>query len=199
MCLKCGVLTLPPVLFRIGTSLRTSQILMPRSPMTGTMRWTESGSRPWLPTLIIRCSPRNYNAIIRLNYCFVYVLLLNEAFKLFNWCRHRCGDFHNRTKTHRVFETRYCSKLSLYIQVIIKHNLLTLYNYSMKTLFCVALVLQGEWKPNEIDNPAYKGKWVHPEIDNPEYTADPDIYKYDSIGVIGLDLWQVTYSCWLCF
>lgn len=57
-------------------------------------------------------------------------------------------------------------------------------------LFC----LQGEWKPSEIDNPAYKGKWVHPEIDNPEYTADPEIYKYDSIGVIGLDLWQVTYS-----
>lgn len=56
--------------------------------------------------------------------------------------------------------------------------------------FCVCL-LQGEWKPREIDNPAYKGKWVHPEIDNPEYTADSELYKYDSIGVIGLDLWQV--------
>uniref|UniRef100_A0A8C0Y0C7 Calreticulin n=1 Tax=Cyprinus carpio carpio TaxID=630221 RepID=A0A8C0Y0C7_CYPCA len=50
---------------------------------------------------------------------------------------------------------------------------------------------KGEWKPRQIDNPAYKGKWVHPEIDNPEYTADTEIYKYDSIGVIGLDLWQV--------
>lgn len=50
---------------------------------------------------------------------------------------------------------------------------------------------QGEWKPREINNPAYKGKWIHPEIDNPEYTADSEIYKYDSIGVIGLDLWQV--------
>lgn len=50
---------------------------------------------------------------------------------------------------------------------------------------------QGEWKPREIDNPAYKGKWIHPEIDNPEYTPDAEIYKYDSIGVIGLDLWQV--------
>uniref|UniRef100_A0A1A8QMJ5 Calreticulin n=1 Tax=Nothobranchius pienaari TaxID=704102 RepID=A0A1A8QMJ5_9TELE len=50
---------------------------------------------------------------------------------------------------------------------------------------------KGEWKPREIDNPAYKGKWVHPEIDNPEYTADSEIYKYSSIGVIGLDLWQV--------
>ncbi|XP_054458360.1 calreticulin [Anoplopoma fimbria] len=50
---------------------------------------------------------------------------------------------------------------------------------------------KGEWKPREIINPAYKGKWTHPEIDNPEYTADSEIYKYDSIGVIGLDLWQV--------
>ncbi|TMS20248.1 Calreticulin [Larimichthys crocea] len=47
---------------------------------------------------------------------------------------------------------------------------------------------KGEWKPREISNPAYKGKWIHPEIDNPEYTADSEIYKYDSIGVIGLDL-----------
>merc|ERR1712131_14113 len=50
---------------------------------------------------------------------------------------------------------------------------------------------KGEWKPKQIDNPNYKGKWVHPEIDNPEYTADAEIYRYDSIGVIGLDLWQV--------
>lgn len=50
---------------------------------------------------------------------------------------------------------------------------------------------QGEWRPSEISNPAYKGKWIHPEIDNPEYTADSEIYKYGSIGVIGLDLWQV--------
>lgn len=58
----------------------------------------------------------------------------------------------------------------------------------MISIFCCR---QGEWKPREIDNPAYKGKWIHPEIDNPEYTADAEIYKYDSIGVIGLDLWQV--------
>uniref|UniRef100_A0A4W5P2Q8 Calreticulin n=1 Tax=Hucho hucho TaxID=62062 RepID=A0A4W5P2Q8_9TELE len=50
---------------------------------------------------------------------------------------------------------------------------------------------KGEWKPKQIDNPAYKGKWLHPEIDNPEYTADPEIYQYASMGVIGLDLWQV--------
>ncbi|KAK1790841.1 hypothetical protein P4O66_014688 [Electrophorus voltai] len=50
---------------------------------------------------------------------------------------------------------------------------------------------KGEWKPKQIDNPNYKGVWVHPEIDNPEYSADTQIYKYDNIGVLGLDLWQV--------
>lgn len=52
-------------------------------------------------------------------------------------------------------------------------------------------MLQGEWKPKQIDNPNYKGVWVHPEIDNPEYTPDAEIYKFDNIGVLGLDLWQV--------
>lgn len=56
----------------------------------------------------------------------------------------------------------------------------------------IALVpVQGEWKPKQIDNPNYKGAWVHPEIDNPEYSADSTIYKFDSIGILGLDLWQV--------
>ncbi|KAG5848030.1 hypothetical protein ANANG_G00132520 [Anguilla anguilla] len=50
---------------------------------------------------------------------------------------------------------------------------------------------KGEWKPKQIDNPNYKGAWVHPEIDNPEYQADANIYKFDNIGVLGLDLWQV--------
>ncbi|XP_048845014.1 calreticulin 3b [Brienomyrus brachyistius] len=50
---------------------------------------------------------------------------------------------------------------------------------------------KGEWKPKQIENPNYKGVWVHPEIENPEYTPDSAIYKYDSIGVLGLDLWQV--------
>ena len=51
--------------------------------------------------------------------------------------------------------------------------------------------MQGEWKPKQIDNPAYKGKWVHPEIDNPEYVEDKELYKYSDFGAIGLDLWQV--------
>ncbi|KAJ7993159.1 hypothetical protein DPEC_G00269530 [Dallia pectoralis] len=50
---------------------------------------------------------------------------------------------------------------------------------------------KGEWEPKKIDNPDYKGVWVHPEIDNPEYTPDNAIYKFDSVGVLGLDLWQV--------
>uniref|UniRef100_A0A1A8KH74 Calreticulin n=1 Tax=Nothobranchius kuhntae TaxID=321403 RepID=A0A1A8KH74_NOTKU len=50
---------------------------------------------------------------------------------------------------------------------------------------------KGEWKPKQIDNPNYKGAWVHPEIDNPEYSPDSNIYKFDNIGVLGLDLWQV--------
>lgn len=50
---------------------------------------------------------------------------------------------------------------------------------------------KGEWKPKQIPNPAYKGKWIHPEIDNPEYVPDDQLYKYDDIGAIGFDLWQV--------
>ena len=50
---------------------------------------------------------------------------------------------------------------------------------------------KGEWKPKQIDNPNYKGEWVHPEIDNPEYQPDDQLYRYDDIGALGFDLWQV--------
>jgi len=50
---------------------------------------------------------------------------------------------------------------------------------------------KGEWKPKQIDNPAYKGEWVHPEIDNPEYAPDADLYKFDDIGHVGFEIWQV--------
>ena len=46
-----------------------------------------------------------------------------------------------------------------------------------------------------IDNPAYKGEWVHPEIDNPDYAPDSELYKFDDIGAIGFDLWQVCALC----
>lgn len=52
-------------------------------------------------------------------------------------------------------------------------------------------LLQGEWKPKQIDNPNYKGPWIHPEMDNPAYTPDEELYKRDEICAIGFDLWQV--------
>merc|ERR1712071_255707 len=45
--------------------------------------------------------------------------------------------------------------------------------------------------PKQIDNPAYKGEWIHPEIDNPEYSADDALYKYEDIGAVGFEIWQV--------
>ena len=62
------------------------------------------------------------------------------------------------------------------------------------TLICCLffLLTQGEWKPKQIPNPDYKGKRVHPEIDNPDYQPDDKLYRYNDIGAIGFDLWQVT-------
>jgi len=50
---------------------------------------------------------------------------------------------------------------------------------------------KGEWKPRQIDNPAYKGPWVHPQIDNPEYKLDNNIYAFDKLSAVGLEIWQV--------
>jgi len=50
---------------------------------------------------------------------------------------------------------------------------------------------KGEWKPKRIANPEYKGKWNHPEIPNPEYSDDKTLYKFDDIGAVGIELWQV--------
>lgn len=50
---------------------------------------------------------------------------------------------------------------------------------------------KGDWKAREIPNPAYKGTWVHPEVPNPEYSSEPTLYKFDDLGIIGFDLWQV--------
>lgn len=63
--------------------------------------------------------------------------------------------------------------------------------FSQQSFNTAFVCTQGEWKPKQIDNPNYKGAWVHPEIDNPEYSADSTIYKFDSVSVLGLDLWQV--------
>jgi calreticulin len=50
---------------------------------------------------------------------------------------------------------------------------------------------KGDWKPKRIANPSYKGPWVHPEIDNPDYKHDDTLYKYNNIGGVGVDIWQV--------
>jgi len=50
---------------------------------------------------------------------------------------------------------------------------------------------KGEWRPKQIENPKYQGDWVHPQIDNPEYVANPELYAYNNIGAIGLEIWQV--------
>jgi calreticulin len=50
---------------------------------------------------------------------------------------------------------------------------------------------KGEWKPKMIPNPAYKGPWSAPLIDNPEYKPDSELYRYDNLNFVGVDLWQV--------
>jgi len=50
---------------------------------------------------------------------------------------------------------------------------------------------KGEWKPRMIDNPAYKGPWVHPQVPNPEYQVDNNIYAYDRLSAVGIEIWQV--------
>ena len=50
---------------------------------------------------------------------------------------------------------------------------------------------KGDWKPKDIPNPDYKGPWVHPKIANPNYVHDPFLYRYQDIGALGFDLWQV--------
>jgi calreticulin len=50
---------------------------------------------------------------------------------------------------------------------------------------------KGPWKPRRIPNPAYKGEWVHPKIPNPDYKPDPELYAYDSFGVVAFEVWQV--------
>lgn len=50
---------------------------------------------------------------------------------------------------------------------------------------------KGEWKPKRIANPEYKGAWEHPLIDNPEFVDDPHIYRFNNIGAVGFELWQV--------
>merc|ERR1712141_376364 len=50
---------------------------------------------------------------------------------------------------------------------------------------------KGDWVAKRISNPAYKGFWEAKKIANPEYEDDDAVYKFDDLGFIGFDLWQV--------
>jgi len=50
---------------------------------------------------------------------------------------------------------------------------------------------KGEWKAKMIDNPAYKGEWIHPMVANPDFVDDDTLYKYDNLGGVGIEIWQV--------
>lgn len=50
---------------------------------------------------------------------------------------------------------------------------------------------KGDWTAKRISNPAYKGFWEAKKIANPEYEDDDAVYKFDDLGFIGFDLWQV--------
>lgn len=63
----------------------------------------------------------------------------------------------------------------------------------------------GEWKPQIIQNPAYKGKWTPPLIANPKYKGiwaprkiqnpaffeDNNPFAMKSIGAVGFELWSM--------
>merc|ERR1711915_271598 len=50
---------------------------------------------------------------------------------------------------------------------------------------------KGDWTAKRISNPAYKGFWEAKKIANPEYEDDDAVYKFDDIGFVGFNLWQV--------
>lgn len=61
----------------------------------------------------------------------------------------------------------------------------------------------GEWEPTMIDNPDYKGEWTAEKVDNPDYKGvwaakkipNPDyiedVYAFDDIGHVGIEVWTV--------
>jgi len=50
---------------------------------------------------------------------------------------------------------------------------------------------KGDWKPKQIPNPGYKGRWIHPEVANPDFFEDKEVYAFDNIGSVGIEIWQV--------
>jgi calreticulin len=50
---------------------------------------------------------------------------------------------------------------------------------------------KGSWKAKKIPNPKYKGVWAPKKISNPEYKENKELYAFDDIAAVGMDLWQV--------
>lgn len=50
---------------------------------------------------------------------------------------------------------------------------------------------KGKWKPKKIPNPNFRGKWIAPEISNPDYKPDDELYLFNDISGVGIDIWQV--------
>lgn len=51
---------------------------------------------------------------------------------------------------------------------------------------------KGTWKAHSrVKNPVFKGYWEQEMIPNPEFHDEPDPYKYDDFGYVGIDLWQI--------
>lgn len=50
---------------------------------------------------------------------------------------------------------------------------------------------KGEWVQKMIDNPEYKGEWEHPMVPNPDYKFDENLYLFNDLGLVGIELWQV--------
>jgi len=50
---------------------------------------------------------------------------------------------------------------------------------------------KGSWKAKKIPNPKYKGVWAPKKIANPEYKENKELYAFDDIAAVGIDLWQV--------
>jgi len=50
---------------------------------------------------------------------------------------------------------------------------------------------KGEWRARKIKNPAFKGIWKAPKVPNPEFVDDPLLYRYENMGGLGVEIWQV--------
>ncbi len=51
---------------------------------------------------------------------------------------------------------------------------------------------KGKWHAPLINNPDYKGKWKPRKIANPDYYHDPEPFKMQAVGAIGIELWSMS-------